>query len=128
MQPFAFTWNQPQSEIAAMEEVAYVTVSVLNLTTQQDKDAFAHLLSRGLFRVRFVKADKSIRDMLCTRDPDVIEKYMPSSDERLRVMDDRPFAEDAAKARAEKACAVFDLDKKAWRSFKWNSVIGFEKA
>lgn len=66
------------------------------------------LLSEGkTVRVTFKKRDGSIRQMLCTTNPELIEEktFSKNSNPNTHVQ------------------SVWDLEKAAWRSFRWDSVI-----
>lgn len=66
------------------------------------------LLKEGkTVRVTFKKRDGSIRKMLCTTNPALIEEktFSKNSNPNTEVQ------------------SVWDLEKAAWRSFRWDSVI-----
>jgi hypothetical protein len=58
--------------------------------------------------VLFTKKDGTDREMLCT----LAESLIPS-DKRPKT-ENTKFSDDALR--------VFDLDKKEWRSFRWDSI------
>lgn len=73
-----------------------------------DRDEVRKSLLRKIAVVNFVKADGSIREMICTLKPGLM-----------------PDTEAASKYRNnEDTIAVWDLAKNAWRSFRIDSVIG----
>lgn len=61
-------------------------------------------------RIVFTKVDGSEREMYCTLN----EKYIPG--------DKLPKEGSKGRAVSETSCAVFDLDKRDWRSFRWDSL------
>lgn len=61
-------------------------------------------------QVVFTKADRTERTMWCTLDMDMLdEEHLPSGAGR-------------GIATSDEVCRVFDLDKNAWRSFRWDSI------
>ncbi len=60
-------------------------------------------------RVVFVKADGSERVMHCTLNP----KLIPTEQNETKT----------TRAVSTEACRVFDVEKQAWRSFRFDSVI-----
>jgi hypothetical protein len=60
------------------------------------------MLSNGTYRVNFIKRDGTTRIMICTRDP----AWLPEP-----VVDRYPTT-----------CTVWDLEKAAWRCFRWDSI------
>jgi len=63
--------------------------------------------------VVFQKVDGSMREMHCTLKPDLL----PPADETHA---------NVAKAVNEEVIAVWDLDKKGWRSFRLDSVVSID--
>lgn len=66
--------------------------------------------------VEFKKTDGSIRIMNCTTAPEIIDRYTEPKE---------PDCESSTKPRKknEDVQCVFDVDKKSWRSFRWDSII-----
>lgn len=62
--------------------------------------------------VTFTKRDGTERNMLCTTNPELIEV--------------KTFSKNSG--GNEVAQSVWDLEKSAWRSFRWDSVISFKEA
>lgn len=60
--------------------------------------------------VSFTKKDGTTREMLCT----LAESAIPS--------DKQPKTKTEASDTIGSACAVFDIQKGEWRSFRWESV------
>lgn len=74
------------------------------------------ILRDGKVSIRFIKADGTDRVMKCTLN----ENLIPAQDgedikKRTKVPND--FVQ-----------VVWDLEKNAWRSFRWDSLIDFERA
>lgn len=72
------------------------------------------LLSEGEVRVKFTKADGSVRVMRCTKNFDLIPEdfHFDSSDNSIKNADPKLFK-------------VFDLDIDDWRSFREERVISY---
>ena len=68
------------------------------------KEQVQHVLRSGIADVFFTKKDGTKRRMLCTTNITLIPEAAQSSDTSL---------------------AVWDLEKDAWRSFRYDSVISF---
>jgi hypothetical protein len=68
--------------------------------------------------IKFTKKDGSERAMVCTLD----EARIPS-DKRPKQLDPEfaDFEKTPAKS-SDEALRVFDLEKQAWRSFRWDSI------
>ena len=80
------------------------------------KEKLTKLLREGSVEVKFKKKDNSIRNMLCTLSTD----YLPKSD--LEVKEKR------TKKVNEDTLPVWDLEKEAWRSFRLDSIVEYQKA
>lgn len=79
--------------------------------TEKGRKWFVELLRANNVRITFNKKDGTTRDMLCTLQEKVVESYEKKTD---RV-----------KEPNQEVCPVWDVEKKAWRSFRWDSIIGF---
>lgn len=87
----------------------------LNTTTDQDKNSWQNeylktILHTGIAQVTFVKKDGTERTMVCT--------LMPS---------ELPHKEDTLKPKSSNpdVLSVWDMEKKDWRSFRFDSIISF---
>ena len=69
-------------------------------------------LNQGPCKVVFTKVDGTLRTMFCTTKDDLAEQYQKKTD---RVKADNPDV-----------CRVYDLEKKQWRSFRFDAVKEFE--
>lgn len=69
------------------------------------KSAIEKLLDTGLVEITFVKNDGQVRVMKCTASPAIIFN-----------------SETAESISTETVKRVFDVEKQAWRSFKWSTV------
>ena len=81
---------------------------------EEDKEYFrpwlrSHL-NYGEVKVTFLKKDNTERVMRCTTNQDMTPAYVKKTE---RVMN-------------EDVCFVYDLDKKEWRSFRFDTVTSVE--
>ena len=75
-------------------------------------EALKKALSEGIVRLSFKKKDGTIREMRATTMPDVVQPLI------------KPNA--AHRATNPDVCAVVDVEKNEFRSFRWNSIISWE--
>jgi hypothetical protein len=82
--------------------------------TQEFKDWLVSMLKFGPVKVKFEKTDGSMREMSCTLKEDMVV-YQEKKTDRVKIPN-------------PDVCPVYDLDKKEWRSFRYDSVkeIRFE--
>jgi hypothetical protein len=73
-------------------------------------------LQAEILSVRFTKSDNTERTMVCTLKPDLLPKVEQSANTTLN-MPTKPHP-----YNANTLCVVFDMEKQAWRSFRWDSV------
>ena len=98
-----------------------VMTNLQNGTMEIDNENFSanNFLKRKLhdniLSVTFVKKDGTERKMLCTLRDDMI----PALQETQEATQKR--------TRSDEAVAVWDLEKNAWRSFRFDSIIGFSE-
>jgi hypothetical protein len=73
--------------------------------------------------VEFTKVDGTVRKMLCTLAETLIpEEARPKVSVEENVIE----TEDNPAPPAPTACKVYDLEKQAWRSFRWDSIINYK--
>jgi len=83
------------------------------------KEQLKKELINGAIEVIFKKANNEERVMLCTLNIDLI----PPADQ---PKDDTEASPEAPKrAQNENVQVVYDLDKDAWRSFRWDRLVAF---
>jgi len=80
------------------------------------KDEIKKILKEAVVTVNFKKKDDTKRKMICTLNED----YLPDSTDEIT---DPPRR---IKAENKDAIAVWDLEKRAWRSFRIDSIINYE--
>lgn len=83
------------------------------MTAKEKEEMFRSDLSFGSCRVMFRKADDSVREMICTTNSALI------GDRDTPVPVTNGFMK-------EGVIRVFDLEAKAWRSFRVDRVMSFE--
>lgn len=69
------------------------------------------LLKHSVVNIKFKKVDGTIRDMRCSLKEDVVKPY-----ERKTL---------SSKEINTEVQSVYDVEKQAWRSFRWDNVISF---
>ena len=80
--------------------------------TKEGREWVQSLLKSQEVTISFTKKDGTERKMLCT----LVENKIPS--EKL--------PKNSGKSKSDDALAVFDIEKDAWRSFRWDSVTKIE--
>jgi len=90
---------------------------------QRAKDSLTEFLKKNIVKITFQKQDGTLRVMLCTLHPDLL----PDITESKETVDAEGFTK---KKRTKKpnpeVLPVYDLEKKAWRSFRIDSVQNVE--
>ena len=74
-------------------------------------------LHEGPVTLVFLKNDQTVRKMVCTLE----SRALPS---RI-VAEENSDEEKEKRKKNDDVCAVWDTEKGAWRSFRWDSVIGW---
>lgn len=72
-----------------------------------------YALRQGEVFVTFLKKDGTEREMRCTLKTEDVKQYEKKTERTKTVNED--------------VCAVFDLDKQEWRSFRYDSVKFFRQ-
>ena len=68
------------------------------------------LLHAGEVTVTFLKKDGTQRKMICTLKPE----FLPHQEDTIKTVHSNPEVQ-----------AVWDLEKEGWRSFRYDSILGF---
>tara|TARA_R110000851_G_scaffold72413_22_gene160515 strand:- start:4050 stop:4379 length:330 start_codon:yes stop_codon:yes gene_type:complete len=89
-----------------------MTESVDNTNQEKLHGAYAHILSNGEYIINFTKADGSLREMHCTRDP----KLIPLDNNELVIAEGV-----VARKPNYTALRVYEFGV-GWRSFKVDNV------
>ena len=85
-----------------------------------DKDAIDTLLSEGVAEVKFVKKDGTNRIMLCTTKVTLIPERAFEPVESIARIEAANAQE--VKPKNPDVAVIWDLQKDAWRSFRYDSV------
>ena len=80
--------------------------------SELDRDYINTLLNEGVVEVKFVKKDGTNRNMLCTTKLTLVPERAIKSEENSKKV--KPKNPDVA--------VIWDLQKDAWRSFRYDSV------
>ncbi len=88
-----------------------------NGTTDQANNSWQNeylkaALQKGIVSVTFVKKDSSERRMECTLKPELL----PQEEIKEQTREPNP-----------NVLKVWDLEKNAWRSFRYDSILGFSE-
>ena len=75
-------------------------------------DYLKNALHNGVVSVLFIKKDGTERKMLCTLKTDML----PHKEDTLKPVHSNPDI-----------LAVWDVEKEDWRSFRYDSIIGFSE-
>ena len=87
----------------------------MDYTLEENQNLLKERLRNGTVLVSFTKKDGERRDLLCT----LQESQLPK----------RPEAETTEPEKATTrttpttSLAVYDVEKQAWRSFRWDSIV-----
>jgi hypothetical protein len=98
------------------------SMNLQNGTTAMDNDSFSannylrEKLQSSVLNVTFVKKDGTERKMTCTLKAD----HLPAQTDLEEAVQ--------KKAPNSDVIAVWDVEKAAWRSFRYDSIIGFTEA
>lgn len=85
---------------------------VSQVDTKEGREWLHGLLKSQEVTISFTKKDGTERKMLCT----LVENKIPS----------KKLPKNSGKSKSDDALAVFDIEKDAWRSFRWDSVTKIE--
>lgn len=79
-------------------------------------ESFRNQLRNGIYRFSYFKSDSSIREATGTLNMELIpEEHRPKGD----------MSDGTAREPAPGVFTYYDLEKKAWRSFRYDNFIGF---
>lgn len=89
------------------------TESTIKIVNESKLELFKkwlrHRLTRGAVTVVFTKKDGSERIMLCTTSVELVPKAESSETKKERKVN-------------QDVMPVYDLESKAWKSFRWDSI------
>ena len=78
-----------------------------------NRDELTSILTKNVVRITFTKKDGTSRDMICTLREDILSAFTPQETEQT---------EKKTRKMNPDVLAVWDVEKKAWRSFRVDSV------
>lgn len=82
------------------------------LATEEGKKWLRDMIKIGRTTVVFVKKDGTERKMICTlNESEIPQEFVPKN---------------SGKVKSDESLAVFDVEKNAWRSFRYDSVVAVE--
>lgn len=82
--------------------------------TESQREEIKKQLKENILRITFEKKDGTTRVMLATLLKEYIEPILKQNTEHRKQNPD--------------VCCVFDIEKDAFRSFRWDSLISWEVA
>lgn len=83
-----------------------------------NKELLQKQLHEGVVTVRFTKVDGNVRDMVCTLNPSLLPLVSRPATNSTPAVPLIP-----QKSPNANVCVVFDTEKQAWRSFRYDSVL-----
>ena len=97
--------------------------NLLNTTTDQSNtswrnDYLKNALHNGVVEVLFLKKDGTERRLICTLKADLLPAHETNTDNPI----DFPVQ---MRAKNPDVIQVYDLENNGWRSFRYDSIIGF---
>jgi hypothetical protein len=91
---------------------------VTDMLDQQDQknryEALKKMLKTHVVRVDFTKADGTESSMVCTLMPEILEKF---------PVNQKPLSPKVPDDTVRETIRVWNIEKKAWRSFRLDSVL-----
>ena len=72
-------------------------------------------LKTKVLKVKFIKKDGTERDMVCTLRSDLLPQQIDLEESVQK------------KSQNPDVLAVYDIEKNGWRSFRYDSIIGFSE-
>lgn len=79
----------------------------------RSKSVLVEMLKQGIVNLKFTKSDGTERTMKCT----LVESYITPHEKKT----------DKVKKSNEHTLSVWDIENNGWRSFRFDSVIEFNK-
>lgn len=77
------------------------------------KSNIMNMLKSGIVNIRFTKVDGTERVMKCTLAEGIVKSHEKTTDREKKTN--------------ENICSVWDVDKEAWRSFRYDSILEIHK-
>jgi hypothetical protein len=96
-------------------------------TTPFTRDEVIKALTENEYtRVAFYKVDGTLREMICTVNPDELQKLIASDPEVSAAFGGVAHTETERPDHDPNQIPVFDVEKKGWRSFLLTNLITLE--
>lgn len=114
------TWEQMETVrlLKRLPGTYYQQASLTERTVM--RDWMRSLMQKQPITVTFVKADGSLRDMLCTLNQDLIpNESLPKGAQSIDGLDSQ---EPVTPPMEPETMRVFDVEKQQWRSFRFDRV------
>lgn len=83
----------------------------MDYTIVENQEALKERLKNGIVLVSFTKKDGERRDMHCTLNGNHIKT------------ESKAVSKETSRPVSTTSLAVYDVNKEAWRSFRWDSII-----
>ena len=87
-------------------------------------------LANNIVAVTFKKTNGDIRVMICTKAADIIppkmQNFEETNDPAVLTSSKKLVLNVTSRHHNPNVCAVWDLEKEAWRSFRYDSVLSWE--
>lgn len=90
----------------------------LEFTHEVEKNWLIGVLKTDKVAITFEKVDGTIREMICSLDPEFLPKVEP-----VVLAEGEEPKEVKPRKESTTAFRVYDLEKSDWRSIKWDSII-----
>jgi len=87
----------------------------IDFSVEGSKQSLIESLHKGPLKVTFTKKDGTERVMNCT----LVDTFIEPNPSGLKAAPGRK--------KSEAAMPVWDIDAKAWRAFRWDSIISIEE-
>ena len=82
-------------------------------TDTLSKSNILNMLRSGIVNIKFIKVDGTERLMKCTLAEGIVKPHEKTTDREKKVN--------------ENICSVWDIEKDAWRSFRYDSILQIYK-
>lgn len=90
----------------------------LEFNTDVEKNWLINNLKNEKVNITFQKVDGTIREMLCTLNPELLPKIEP-----VVLTEGKETEQVKPRKESTTAFRVYDLEKSDWRSVCWSSII-----
>lgn len=95
--------------------------------TSWQNEFLKELLHRAVVNVKFIKKDGTERSMQCTLKADLLPTQTDLEESVQKKIFFCTAVQKKTKTPNPAVLAVYDIEKQGWRSFRWDSIIGFSE-